>query len=428
MFDLGYWLGVLSAIQYMFVMACCYNVTLNKQKPFTLKDWFVILIISLFVSANTLYIKGFLIMPGSIVLTLALFYFIFCETGVKLLYKTFFICILSIITDLLLSIVLSFLVEDFQILNTHIFLKLVYSMASGVFLFFSFRLKIVKWAQHKIGNLFFQNRNIIFISFLVFIFTFYCYFLYNLDYSNFIIYILNVLVLVALMLFIFYYFKEIYDNKLLGLKNKYLEENLDLFKNTLEQYRELKHNVINDFLFVKTILPADKHELLDLKMTKYYSDQAIMDDVKTVPSGLQGLIYVKTRLAKKVNVDFAIDSNVDIDYKKMNYKLYIDLCEIMGIVLDNAIEAAKDASPKVVYLNSRLAGKKIVVEIINTFTNDIDLEKLGDKNYSTKNRGSGLGLNYIMNLNKKIEIEKEIIDSLFIVVIRINDITAVIPK
>lgn len=57
--------------------------------------------------------------------------------------------------------------------------------------------------------------------------------------------------------------------------------------------------------------------------------------------------------------------------------------------------------------------KNIVIEIINPFINDVNLNQIDNKNYSTKRKTTGLGLNHIKNLNKKIKVKKEIIYNLF---------------
>lgn len=50
------------------------------------------------------------------------------------------------------------------------------------------------------------------------------------------------------------------------------------------------------------------------------------------------------------------------------------------------------------------------------------VDKLGEKNYSTKNRNSGIGLNYIANLNKDIKIKRIISDTNFKTIITIKKV------
>ena len=52
--------------------------------------------------------------------------------------------------------------------------------------------------------------------------------------------------------------------------------------------------------------------------------------------------------------------------------------------MDNAIEASSNAKIKAVYINLDEDNNKVIIEILNTYSNDIDLDNIGNKNYSTK--------------------------------------------
>jgi len=206
------------------------------------------------------------------------------------------------------------------------------------------------------------------------------------------------------------------------MKNKYLEESLNSFDHTLYEYKELKHNVINDFMFIKTIIDENEQSLLDEKLKKYSKNYNTMIDIDLIPKGFQGLAYIKTLLAKQKNVQLVIKIQEFEECENLEHKLYIDLCEILAISLDNAIEAASDSKDKSVFVSGKIASDGITVEIFNSFNNSIDLNKLGDRGYTTKEGGSGIGLNYISELNNKITVKKEIIDNLFKTIISIDNI------
>lgn len=57
----------------------------------------------------------------------------------------------------------------------------------------------------------------------------------------------------------------------------------------------------------------------------------------------------------------------------------------------------------------------MILKVINKFSNKINLNEIGNKDYSTKNRNSGLGLNYISKIkNKNIKTNIQIVNNLFI--------------
>ena len=58
------------------------------------------------------------------------------------------------------------------------------------------------------------------------------------------------------------------------------------------------------------------------------------------------------------------------------------------------------------------------IEVINKFINNIDCDKIGTKNYSTKEYKSGIGLNYINKIkHNKVKVDFKIISDLFISII-----------
>jgi len=228
------------------------------------------------------------------------------------------------------------------------------------------------------------------------------------------LYLIAILMNGSMVMFAYYYFKQVYNNQLLELKNLYLEENLELIKNGLNDYRKCKHNVINDFIFIKTLCDTEAQPLIDKKMRKYYKDYQTLNEITSIPKGFQGLIYTKLKLINKYKIGLVLTSDTLIDYKSLGTKLYIDLCEVVSIALDNAIEATQEADEKAILFEIKETADALCIKIINTFENNVDLDKIGKLNYSTKNRESGIGLHYINKLNKNIKVEKEIIHSLFV--------------
>ena len=96
---------------------------------------------------------------------------------------------------------------------------------------------------------------------------------------------------------------------------------------------------------------------------------------------------------KKINIDF--ECMPDFDSKDI--KTY-DLCRIVGILLDNAIEAAEKCTKKIInikLINERKAKRNVII-IENTYKEkNLDIDKLFEKGSSTKTKEStthGLGL------------------------------------
>ena len=99
----------------------------------------------------------------------------------------------------------------------------------------------------------------------------------------------------------------------------------------------------------------------------------------------------------KVNITFLLDLS------KLNMKIY-EFARILGILLDNAIEASSEYDEKLINLtfreDSRNSRQLIIIE--NTYKNkDVDTEKIFEKGVSGKEEHSGLGLWEVRKLVKK---------------------------
>ena len=151
---------------------------------------------------------------------------------------------------------------------------------------------------------------------------------------------------------------------------------------------------------------------------KYNKKSEWINKIDNIPEGLQGIFYLKLNEAKEKGIEIYLNTNKKIDVKKEDL---LDVSNVIGILIDNAMEATQLAKSNLieVYINNNTTN--LNVKIYNKFVNRLDTEKLGNKNYSTKTRKSGIGLNYIKNLeNKNIFVNYSIINDLFISEMSIN--------
>ena len=102
-------------------------------------------------------------------------------------------------------------------------------------------------------------------------------------------------------------------------------------------------------------------------------------------------------LGIKVNLEIFLDLN------KLNMKIY-EFTRLLGILLDNAIEATYECTEKIinVYIRKDFKIKRQLLIIENTYNNkEIDVEKIFEKGYSTKDSNTGLGLWEVRQIIKK---------------------------
>ena len=99
----------------------------------------------------------------------------------------------------------------------------------------------------------------------------------------------------------------------------------------------------------------------------------------------------------KVNMTFLLDLST------LHMKIY-EFARILGILLDNAIEASSECDEKIINIDFRDDSKNArqVIRIENTYQNkNVDTEKIFEKGISSKDKHTGLGLWEVRKLVKK---------------------------
>lgn len=197
-------------------------------------------------------------------------------------------------------------------------------------------------------------------------------------------------------------------------------------KSAVDTIRGFKHdynniiNTLNGYIILN-----------DMEGLKNYFNEGVLKDTYKLKSlehlsfdlindsGIYNLIASKYFECNTKNITMTLDITSDI--KSLNIPNF-ELSRILGILLDNAIEASLELEPKDrkivfrLYRNYNLNLSKIVIE--NTFNNnkDINTENVFLKDFSTKKNPSGFGLYEVKKIIKSfdnISIETDIKNNKF---------------
>ena len=94
-----------------------------------------------------------------------------------------------------------------------------------------------------------------------------------------------------------------------------------------------------------------------------------------------------------------------------------DLSKIIGLYLDNAIEAASLTRKKIVSIELYISKNQLITVISNTYNGEIDIAKIQEKGVTTKGKGRGNGIYYANKAilkNKKLQSETRIINNYYV--------------
>ncbi len=116
---------------------------------------------------------------------------------------------------------------------------------------------------------------------------------------------------------------------------------------------------------------------------------------------IYSLLTNKYHLAEEKGSIMNLD--VFLDLNELNMKIY-EFTRILGILLDNAIEASSECNDKIINIvirkDTKVSRQLLIIE--NTYKNiDVDTEKIFEKGYSSKPNNTGLGLWEVRQIMKK---------------------------
>lgn len=86
--------------------------------------------------------------------------------------------------------------------------------------------------------------------------------------------------------------------------------------------------------------------------------------------------------------------------------------------MDNAIDASINSKKKILYISFEEKSSSLIVKIINSYSGSIDIDELGNLNYTSKSSGHGLGLWSLFH-KRGISVQNTLKDNLFISTITI---------
>lgn len=218
-------------------------------------------------------------------------------------------------------------------------------------------------------------------------------------------FLINLFVLFLFFLMVILYFIE--NIKAKDMKSKYDEllSTVETFEKELIEKRKIIHDFKNQLIVINGY--ADNSEKLKAYLSEIIKDQRnipnskLLLNVEKLPSGLKGLIYYKFS-----NVDNNIKVSIDIKnslkkYESISPKLNKDSLKILGVFIDNAIEAVKNEREKYINLEFIKQKDKIIINVRNTCTSHVNIKDLTKNGFTTKGRNHGYGLSLVSDIVKK---------------------------
>ena len=208
------------------------------------------------------------------------------------------------------------------------------------------------------------------------------------------------------------------------ISNKYQTSisSLKEYEVMIDKFRVDTHENKNEFLTIRNML-KDKNSKDDIVKyidklvdNKIKDNDKIMKKTAKIPSGgLRATIYSKLCLMEKLKIKYTLNISREVrttDLIDLDEDLVLKICKILGVFLDNAIEAVKSLKKKEIAIEMYNIDNELCIDITNNFEGNLDLDKINNMKYTTKGEGHGYGLTLVNKLleeeSDKLENEKSI--------------------
>lgn len=414
-----------------------YKLSKVKLDYKSLKFWSIIVIYSVyltltfqFASESLNIIRIFL----NYILLLFFSKYLLNEKWIKIILYSFFSVFLLFVSEFICMALLVYgLKIDSDILKLSFFGSFYTNITIAIITFVFLNIMKCKDVFNKLFKEIYikKNKSILLLTFItIFIFIILVYSLYFELPSTYSI-LLNLILVITFAFLMLNSFYETNVNAKLRSDYEIVINDLNDYERMLKEKRKLLHNKENDLISIRGLIKGKNKQALDYideALNENYTDDVeILNKVKYIPSGgLQGLIYKKVlkMQSAKVNVILNVDKNIrKIDIIENNINKNKTVCTVIGILLDNAYEAAICSKEKIINIQVFREKNSFNIVIENSYSGSGDMSKIDEQGYSTKGSGRGFGLDFVkeaVNKNKWLVNERKITGNIFTQIVKIK--------
>jgi len=342
----------------------------------------------------------------------------------KIFKLSFFKTILSIVSSFVVyslvgNLVLNPLMKLFNISYSEITFIPIYRLSYIAIVYFLLFVivKLLNLKNFKINildNFNKTNKKLIITNLCFALFTLSVQLVITFYYINTYSLIFTLLNFISLFAYFFVSFTSLNRTMNLQIKTQQLE-NAENYNNSLQtlydSVKGFKHDLTNIIHIIGGYVDTNDMDGLKIYYKDLKKDYVRINNIEILnPNtinnpGIYSLIVAKQNRASEVKVNMSLE--VFFDFNNIKMPIY-EFSRILGILLDNAIEAASECTEKhvnIMFRESRKNNTQIIC-IENTYKNkDVNTKTIFEKGVSGKENHTGIGLwevNQIISKNNNI--------------------------
>ena len=408
------------------------NLSCIKFKWICIKTCVYIFITSLLILVNYYVFPTFLKFINITLCLIVIHKLLFkCKLKESILSSAFTQSLYFLSESIFVFIFFSIFNDSLNDFISNYFGKFVSNVVISLIVYLLFKIPLTRKIYYKLNSIINGITEITVLFFAISILYIYSIFAFNIYYKSdpeiliILSAVISLLAFVLVYIFLktkddYYKMSDRYNSSLLSLKE---------LEKVLTNYRIDNHENKNHLMTIRNMTRSKKiTDFIDsIVDNQLKDDKRIMKETSIIPAGgLRGLIYSKLLLMNNKNIDYELDvaSSVRVvDILDFGDDTMLDICKIVGIYLDNAIEEVDTIDDKYIVIEMYSDDSVFTISITNTYDCSKDKKDIYKAGVSTKGGNHGYGLSLvkrIINNNDKLSTHNEITEEEFIQVLEIK--------
>ena len=387
------------------------------------------ILISIYFTISILFIPNQFRFVLFVIVLILLMYFVLKERSRLILLYAFVPVLLLSISEIVISLLLVIFGIDSKLIVNNYLYNLLANILISIFAVVLVNFKPLQKLYNKILDVFKKNTNLIKYLYL-FLGVLYLITLKNgLEFilkSN---YYVNVFFIIGMVLILTIIIKNEFKAEQLREQNQQMLNYVTKYEKIITEQGKANHEFKNQLMVIRGYAQMASPKLLE------YLD-SIMDDFNKTSSsylisqlnkfpdgGIKGLLYYKLSIIEdeKIKYDISVENGIKTRLNNLPINDYKNITKILGVLLDNAIDASKKCKNKNILIYVIKEKNNVIFKIYNTYKGKIDISKIGS-GYTTKGNSHGYGLKLVKDIidsNSIYNLENMLEDKYYVSILKV---------
>lgn len=399
---------ILSAV--ISVIVSYFSINNISEEKFKLKSFIIyVVMLSPLIFITCTFFEGISKLILNILFTIIVLYLSIFKSDISnSVYYALTYELLAYISEIFISIIFVLLFKiDITGYEKFKFSLLLFSVCNCFVVYLLSKIKIISKNIKKLNIIISKNqKDWIYITIIMILLSFLIVFNKN-NLGSGINYYINA----GMVIFVIASFVYVIYNKFQrqAMEDKYNEsmEYVLRYEKIINEQGKKNHEYNNQLMVIKGYInnPERLSEYLDEVIGEHKTGQNYtVKQLGFLPDGgVKGLLYHKLSKMEDNNIKYYlyVDQNLkDKDIENFDLKTYRDLTKLLGVFLDNAIDAALKSEEKEIEVELKDKDDCLLLTISNTYDKNTDINKVGKSGFTTKGVGHGFGLSIVKDIAK----------------------------